>query len=369
MKCKACKNEIPDGSLFCMYCGEKLIKSKAQKEKEASIPKPRQQKSGDWIGQIMVDGKRHTVKGKSIKEYEAKAKAVRAGIIEARENKCLLLEDAITDFLKNHDSILDPSTIRSYKSYSRNRFQSCMLWNIHADNNWQAAINAEAKLVSAKTVRNAWGLITSVLHYHKVSVPDVKLPRKQKSERAWLDYRQIDTFLQAIRGSDCELPALLALHSMRLSELIAITPERVDLTAGEITVRGARVLDEHQKLVYKELNKTEASFRTIPIVIPRLRELLTPEVMSQEYICDTFEKRLYDHINAICKKADLPKVGVHGLRHSFASLAFHLGWTKLSTQKIGGWANSRIVEEIYTHNADLDRDIATMRDYYEITTI
>ena len=64
MKCKACKNEVPDGSLFCMFCGEKLVKTKAEKKK-ISVPKPRQQKSGEWIGQIMVNGTRYTVKGKT----------------------------------------------------------------------------------------------------------------------------------------------------------------------------------------------------------------------------------------------------------------------------------------------------------------
>ena len=86
--------------------------------------------------------------------------------------------------------------------------------------------------------------------------------------------------------------------------------------------------------------------------------------MQQEWIADYSEKRLYDKVNAVCKKAGLPKVGVHGLRHSFASLAYHLGWQKKSTMKVGGWSNSKIVDEIYTHNADLDRDIKRMKKYY-----
>ena len=117
-------------------------------------------------------------------------------------------------------------------------------------------------------------------------------------------------------------------------------------------------------IVYKDINKTDASWREIPIVIPRLSELLTPEVLAREWVADYSEKRLYDKVNALCVKLDLPKVGVHGLRHSFASLAYHLGWQKKSTQKIGGWSNSKIVDEIYTHNADLDRDIKKMKRYY-----
>ena len=74
---------------------------------------------------------------------------------------------------------------------------------------------------------------------------------------------------------------------------------------------------------------------------------------------------MYDHINSACKKVGLPKVGVHGLRHTFASLAYHLDWKKLSTMSQGGWSSSRIVDEVYTHNADLDADVERMRKFYE----
>lgn len=366
MKCKACKNEVPDGSLFCMFCGEKLVKSKAQKKKEISVPKPRQQKSGEWIGQIMVDGKRHTVKGKTVKEYEAKVRALKTGIIEAKENKHLSLEDAIENFISSHSNLISPSTLRSYKSYSENRFQACMAWNIwDEDNEWQKAINEEITKVSAKTVHNGWRLITAAIRAQDAPVPNVKLPTKSKVERPWLTYKQIGTFLAAFKGQPGELGALLALHSLRLSELCALRPEDIDLDKGRIYIRGARVPNDKQELVYKPLGKTSASLRTVPILIPRLKELLTPEVMSLEYVADTYEKRLYDQVNRVCRSADLPEVGVHGLRHSFASLAYHLDWTQKSTMTVGGWTNSRVVDEIYTHNADLDRDIKRMQRHYK----
>ena len=365
MKCKSCNNEVPAGSIFCNMCGEQLVKARAQKKNEIKIPKPKQRADGTYYGRPMKDGHRQLVKGKTVKEYEAKARAFVMGIIEIKENNVLPLDYAIDLFIENNSNLLDKSTIRSYKSYRSHRFQNCMDWNINdTDCDWQKAINDESGEVSAKTVRNAWGLITSTFSYHKVPHPIVKLPRKKKADRPWLDYKQIDVFLEAIKGKDFELAALLALHSMRLSELIAVTPKDIDLKKGEIKVRGARVLDENNTIVYKELNKTDASMREIPIVIPRLTELLTKEVMRQEWIADYSEKRLYDKINAVCKKANLPLVGVHGLRHSFASLAYHLGWTKMSTMKVGGWTNSRVVDEIYTHNADLDRDIKKMKRYY-----
>lgn len=355
---------MPDGSIFCNHCGEKLVKTRAQK-KEISVPKPEQLKDGRWRIRLMVDGVREPVFGSTAEECKAAAKAIKLGVIEQKKTQYKSLSSAIKDYLANNGNLLDLSTVRSFESYSKHRFQGCMGWNIYdPECDWQKAINDELEEVSGKTVRNAWGLITATMSYHKIPHPQVKLPKKKKTERAWLDYKQIDVFLDAIYGKDFELAALMALHSMRLSELIAVRPENVDLSKEVIKIRGARVLDKDKKIVYKDINKTEASWREIPIVIPRLKELLTPEEMQQEWIADYSEKRLYDKVNAVCKKSGLPLVGVHGLRHSFASLAYHLGWQKKSTMKVGGWSNSKIVDEIYTHNADLDRDIKRMKKYY-----
>lgn len=364
MKCRNCKREIDDNSFFCKWCGKEVVRGRKKKE-EVSVPKPRKLADGRWSERVMVNGKRVTVYGNTIKEYEAAARALKLGVLEMKTKNTKALGVAIDDFLASNSNLLSPSTIRSFNSYRNHRFQNCMRWNIYdAELDWQRAINSELEEVGAKTVRNAWGLITSTMTFHKVPHPSVKLPKKTKTERPWLDYKQIDVFTQAIRGEEFELAALMALHSMRLSELIAVKPEDIDLDKEEIRIRGARVLNENGDVVYKELNKTEASRREIPIVIPRLKELLTPEVMKQEWVADYSEKRLYDKVNAVCVKCGLPKVGVHGLRHSFASLAYHLKWQKKSTQKIGGWSNSKIVDEVYSHNADLDSDIKKMKRYY-----
>ena len=76
---------------------------------------------------------------------------------------------------------------------------------------------------------------------------------------------------------------------------------------------------------------------------------------------------LREQINSVCKKADLPLVGVHGLRHSFASLAYHLGWSEQTVKVEGGWSNVQTVNNIYTHLAAQDKndDIDRMRAFYK----
>lgn len=369
MKCYNCKRSIPDNSIFCNWCGKYQLDEK-EKSDEVTVPEPKQLPSGAWRIQLRREGE--SVTADTYEACRAEAVKVRRKWLQYQEDhpqpeKFLSLGDAIDAYISSKDNILSPSTIRSYKKYRKYRLQPCMSWNIYdPDNKWQSAVNNEAKDVSAKTVFNAWHLCTAAMNANGVSAPAVSLPRKIKADRKWLDYDQINVFLKAVHGKPCELGALLALHSLRLSELLAITPADVLLDKKLLLVRGSRVLNSDGELVYKELNKTDSSRREVPIVIPRLSDLLKQVDQQADFICDMHRKKLYDQINSVCRKAGLPEVGVHGLRHSFASLAYHLGWKELSTMQVGGWSNSQVVHEIYTHNADLEADIKSMRKHYKM---
>ena len=47
-------------------------------------------------------------------------------------------------------------------------------------------------------------------------------------------------------------------------------------------------------------------------------------------------------------------MGVHGLRHSFASLAYHLQIPEKIAMEIGGWSDDGTMRKIYTHLAQKD---------------
>ena len=63
------------------------------------------------------------------------------------------------------------------------------------------------------------------------------------------------------------------------------------------------------------------------------------------------------------------EIGVHGLRHSFASLAFssEVGLTEREVMEIGGWADSQTVHRIYEHLARKNRLKASnkMADFFK----
>ena len=371
MKCKKCKVDIPDElhPVYCCYCGEKLQRERKRRD-EIKIPTPRK-RGQKWYVDLRREGV--TVIEDTEAAAKAKALAIRAGVITAEEKHTpLTLRQAIDRYIADRDNALSPSTVRGYYTIQRNAFAEVMDKDIYEVSNWQSVVNREAGRVAAKTVKNEWRLVRSVLRKNKVEFDVTSLPQVVHRELPWLDYNQIKTFLAAVRGAPCELGALFALHSLRRSEVLAVTPEKIQ--DGRILVHGSAVFDKDNRLVIKNENKNVTSRREIEIMIPRLAKLLAenPTAAGTPYI-QSNPNTLRTQINRICEQNGLPLVGVHGLRRSFASLAYHLGWSEQQTMKVGGWSDYKTVHDIYVKlaAADAKKDINRMRAFFEsdFTTI
>jgi len=347
-----------------MYCGERQVKARKGKA-EIKIPTPRQLPSGKWNIYLRSEGQ--SITEDTPEKCEAKARAIRAGFLEAKNQRPkLTYDDALAAYIDANDGVLSPSTLDGYQRMRRNRFKPYHDADFFTIN-WQKAINAEAKICSAKTVHNAWGLVSAVMRYNDVTPPDINMPPKESKELPWLNYQQIEIFLPAIYGKPCELAALLALHSLRRSELLAVTPQNID--ADGIHVNGSLVYAEG-KLVKKGSNKTLASKRTVPIMIPRLQALIDSSAAEpdQPLISSHFNS-IREQIDKVCKQAGLPLVGFHGLRRSFASLAYHLGWSERQAMQIGGWSDWQTMHKVYIKldNTDIQNAADKMRRFYNFT--
>ena len=358
-ECKYCKNQIDNDSLFCKYCGEKLTRSKA---KRIRVPKPVLLDTGEYSAQVMVDGVRHRVKGDTLQEYQFNARALKSGAVEPKKAYSVTLGKAIDSYIDSVRNVLSPSTIMGYKSMRRNRFKAYMDKRIDGIK-WQVMVNEEAKVVSAKSLANAWNLVSPAVKAVGFQLPPVNLPQCPVRDLNFLDYQQIEEFLKAIRGYPGELAAILALHSLRMSELIAVTVD--DVVDNYIVVNKAVVPNEDYQPTQRDVNKTYYSTRQIPIMIPRLLELLPESGKLVSIVPVTIEKE----VSAACSRAGLPHITPHDLRRTFASLAYHLGWKERSVMKFGGWSNMNTVHKVYIKlsNKDYDDDVEKMREYYRFT--
>lgn len=359
MKCKKCKRKIAENSVFCNWCGARQI----VESRETRVPTPKC-KGNTWYAQVTVGDERYYISGNTEEEYYAKARAAKQNLIEIKKAAPkLTLGTAIDNYIKDNDQVLSPSTVNAYKSYRATRFLAYMKSDVSAIN-YQKMINDESrKDLAPKTIHNAWRLVTASLRHADFPTPQVNLPQKKKAERKWLDYQQIQTFTLVLRGKPYELGALLALNGLRRSELLHLTADDVDLGSGIIHVRGASVIGLNNKLTDKQTNKNQTSTRDVHIAIPRLTELIRGK---KGRLITTNPTTLYGLINGLCEKNGLPQVGVHGLRHSFASLAYHLKWSEATTMREGGWSNPDTVHRIYTHlaNQDANEDVKRMQDFF-----
>lgn len=62
-----------------------------------------------------------------------------------------------------------------------------------------------------------------------------------------------------------------------------------------------------------------------------------------------YHSTLNNKLARFCKKAEVPRIGIHGLRHTHASLLFSAGISILSISKRLGHANTTTTEKVYVH--------------------
>lgn len=369
MKCRKCKSDMPDELhfTFCGYCGERLIRERKKKD-AINVPKARL-RGKRWYIELRREGA--TVIEDSEAEAVAKAIAIRAGFIEtAKKAPALTLRQAIDAYVDARRNVLSPSTLAGYASLKKNRFKSVMDSPLTGPPDWQRIINDEALTCAPKTLKNAWGLVSPALKAAGISPPRVVLPKSPPKDPVYLAPEQIKFFVAAVKGTPVEIPALLGLHSLRRSEIAALDWSNVDLKKRTIKVTGAVVPGEDWKLVEKPTNKNKTSTRTIPIMIPELYAALAAAEIKSGKVVTCHISTVYDWVNAVCEENNLPRLGVHGLRHSFASLAYHLKMSEQAAMQIGGWADYATMRKIYTHLSAQDVGFAenTMAEFYGFTT-
>lgn len=334
--------------------------------KKVKVPEAEKLPSGSYRCRVMVNGQKKSFTAPTKREAEQAALEYKIGLLaEENEKPEITIRKAIDEYLTLKSGVLSPASVRGHRIKQRCYLQGIMdtpLSKLSA-----AAIQQEinSEKCSPKTIRETWALIRPAIKRYGVSY-DVSLPAVQSDEHAFLSADEIPVFLKEAEGSKYEIAFLLALHSLRVSEILGLRWENVDLEKQSITVRGATLFDENNKLVNKPTNKNRSSRRTIPIMIPRLLQLLSDAERTSEFVVIANPNSIRASANKICRKANLPEVGTHGLRHSFCSLAYKLGISEKVTMQLGGWSDYGTMRKIYTHiaQADISDSVQQIKNFF-----
>lgn len=329
------------------------------------VPKAKQLPSGMYRVQVMVNGERVSITDESPKVAEAKAAAVKAELVAASKSlRSMTVGEAIDRYIESKDAVLSPSTIAGYKRIRKNALQDIMYIRLPdlTQERIQRAINIMAKDKSPKSVRNAHGLLSAVLAEYK---PDVvlrtTLPQKQRYEAAIPSDDDIAAILQAARGTDIELPILLALWlGLRASEIRGIT-------WGCIS---GRVLHIRQAIVQgddgPETKGTKTYSGNRKLQMPEyIAGLIEQQPHVDDYVIHLSGQAMYKRFSRLCAKMGLPHYRFHDLRHANASVMLALGVPDKYAMERMGHATNNMLKTVYQHTMKSKQDeVAEVVDRY-----
>lgn len=320
------------------------------------MAKAKKLKSGNW--RVLVydytdeNKKRHyksiTAPTKKEAEYRAAEYALNR---KETSYEDLTLKEAYERYIKSKSSVLSPSTIAGYNYSKRTYFQELMPIKLSKINAKliQTAVNELSANHSPKTVRNAHGLLHSVIKTYKPNFEfNTTLPQPIKPDYIIPTTDEINELLKNA-NEKIRVPILLASNGgLRRSEICALTLS--DFTDLGVFVNKAAVIDENKKVVIKT-TKTVAGTRFVPLP----RNVILEARQWKYFGCSP--RTLSTWYDRLREKVDVPKFSFHKLRHYFASELHAQGIPDQYIAEVGGWETVEMLQKIYQHTLRDKQDV------------
>lgn len=365
--CKSCQREIPDISIYCMFCGEKVLKER-RKRGEVRTPTAKRLPSGAWFCRVRVGGQDVSITRSTKEEAIAEAMAVKAGIkAPEKARSSMTLEQAYEKYIESRSGVISPSTEAEYKRLRKKSFQNLMKQPVSSITSEQiqrevGKLAKEGK--SPKYIRNVEGLLISVL---KQFVPEsqvsIVLPQKQKVELRRIEDAEISKLIAAFVGTELELPVLMALWmGMRMSEIRGARYE--DIKDGKLHICRAIVSGVDGDTVKPPKTFSGDRWVSIPAYI---QSLIKATGRKEGYIVLLSSKMIYRRFVKGLESAGIPHCRFHDLRHANAAIMVRLGIESKYAQERNGWSTDRMYKQVYAYAmtdkmADTDKII---NDYFD----
>lgn len=260
-----------------------------------------------------------------------------------------ILKEAITAYMEKNEGILAPSTLNDFRITRDFGFQDLMNMRIHTitDDIMIQALQKEYKrinkrtgvVISPKTVKNEYGNIATVLREYKITF-DVKLkPWKAKVNNISMP----DALFEAFRGTDIELPVLLAMWlSFTMSEIRGLT--KSGSLKGDMLYIDRTKVYLNGKDAIKPVAKNTT--RNRGIMLPKYIKDLIDQVDGDDIVPLT-SSQIYKRFKRGLKEHGLPPMTFHDLRHVSASTMEMLGVPDKYKQERGGWKTDSIMRSTY----------------------
>ena len=238
--------------------------------------------------------------------------------------------------------------------------------------------------LSYSTVKKAYEAVSACMRYYRITTSTAfnpcegitlpELKRKESSDIEFFTEEERKTiFREATRKYESGKNVyrlgwafvLLLYSGLRVGELCALTWSDIDFSERTIRVNKnaveVRERDENGKsrsiLTTQNSTKTRSGMRTIPMTEKAFTALSELQKITGEceYIVTSSKgerirpTRLDRTFYQILAAVNLKKVGVHTLRHTFATMLFNNGCEVKVVSDLLGHSNTKITENIYIH--------------------
>lgn len=258
--------------------------------------------------------------------------------------------------------VLSPTTLHAYEVMRKYAFQDIMDRPVDdlTDADMQAAINRECKRLSertgkplsAKSVKNEWGMVAAALHTICGRQFQIRLPKPQRKNKQYPDPRAV---MAAIVGTDIELPCLLAMWlSFSMSEIRGLRLS--DVKDGVISINRVLV-DVGSAPTIKDTAKVDTRIRSavLPPYIRRLIEQRQQDAAGEDsFLVDQTRSQIYGRWQTVCRQNDLD-LSFHDLRHMNASVMLALNVPEKYAMERGGWKTPNVMKNVYQHTFTAER--------------
>ncbi len=264
------------------------------------------------------------------------------------------LNECIDKYIDLYSATLSPTTVAGYRTIQKYAFKDILDLPIRKIDNevLQAAINQECnrpsistrckgKPISAKTVNNEFGLISTVLtKYNKSLVIDVRLPESSATVH---ELSTPDQIFNIVKGTEIELPVLLAMWlSFTMSEIKGLTKSG--------SVKGNMIYIDQVTVTVggKEIDKSIAKnkHRNRVLIIPDYVMTLINKVDGDRLV-PASGKAISNRFTRLITKNGLPHMSFHDLRHVNASVLSVLHVPDKYIMERGGWSSDKVMKGTY----------------------
>ena len=221
----------------------------------------------------------------------------------------------------------------------------------------------QAKGLSAKTVRNIHQIISSTMNLAREQklitanpAEGCALPRLEHKEMKTLLVEQLQSFLREAKDSGAfELYYLELATGLRRGELLGLKWVDIDLERGDLRVRRqiARINGE----VVEVPLKTKNTYRTLPLAEDTIDVLKaqrkkaggSPWVFPSPTGGPISPGSVLHMLHRVLKRAGLPRVRFHDLRHTYATLALQNGVDVKTVSGMLGHFSAGFTLDTYVH--------------------